>query len=143
MSKMEELKEYFENITGVGILSTASAEGRVDAAVYSRPHVMEDDTLAFIMRDRLTHKNIRENPHAIYLFIEEGPGYNGKRLFLTMVREEVDSELLYELRRRQYPPEKDRREVKFLVFFKLDMELPLIGAGPKKEETIRIEPPKE
>ena len=143
MPTMDELKDYFESTTGVGILSTASADGRVDAAVYSRPHVMEDDTLAFIMRDRLTHKNIRENPHAIYLFMERGPGYKGKRLFLTMVREEVDSELLYKLRRRSFPPEKDRREVKFLVFFKLDMELPLIGAGPKAEDTIRIDPPKE
>ena len=142
MSTMDELKDYFENTTGVGILSTASADGRVDAAVYSRPHIMEDDTLAFIMRDRLTHKNVRENPHATYLFIQEGPGYKGKRLFLTMVREEVDSDLLYQLRRRSYPPEKDRREVKFLVFFKLDMELPLIGAGPKREDIIRIMRPR-
>lgn len=37
MSPMDELKDYFENTTGVGILSTASADGRVDAAVYSRP----------------------------------------------------------------------------------------------------------
>jgi len=104
---------------------------------------MDDDTLAFIMRDRLTHKNVRENPHATFLFIQEGPGYKGKRLFLTMVREEVDSELLNQLRRRTFPPEKDRREVKFLVFFKLDMELPLIGAGPKQEDTVRITPPKD
>jgi len=143
MSPMAELKDYFENTTGVGILSTASADGRVDAAVYSRPHVMDDDTLAFIMRDRLTHKNVRENPHATFLFIQEGPGYKGKRLFLTMVREEVDSELLNQLRRRTFPPEKDRREVKFLVFFKLDMELPLIGAGPKQQDTVRITPPKD
>ncbi|CAB5087546.1 hypothetical protein D3OALGB2SA_1101 [Olavius algarvensis associated proteobacterium Delta 3] len=143
MSPMAELKDYLENTTGVGILSTASADGRVDAAVYSRPHVMDDDTLAFIMRDRLTHKNVRENPHATFLFIQEGPGYKGKRLFLTMVREEVDSELLNQLRRRTFPPEKDRREVKFLVFFKLDMELPLIGAGPKQQDTVRITPPKD
>jgi hypothetical protein len=79
------------------------------------------------MRDRLSHLNLQSNPHATYLFIENGPGYKGKRLFLKKIREEQDTELLNSLRRRQYLDEKD--ETKFLVFFKLDKELPLIGDG--------------
>lgn len=127
--RMQSLKEYFEGTKGLGVLSTADRSGRVDAAVYSRPHVMEDGTLAWIMRDRLSHKNVSENPHAAYLFVEDGDGYKGKRLFLTRVREETESELLYELRRRTYPPEKDPEDPKFLVFFRLDEELPLVGSG--------------
>ena len=122
-----ELKEYFNDTKGVGILATADGEGKVDAAIYARPHFMEDGTLAFIMRDRLTHHNLQSNSHATFLFIEDGPGYKGKRLFMTKVREEEETELLYSLRRRQYPD--DKQEVKFLVFFKLDKELPLVGAG--------------
>jgi len=122
-----ELKEYFENTEGNGILSTADGNGQVDAAIYSRPHIMDDGTIALIMRDRLTHLNLQSNPQACYLFIEKGPGYKGKRLFLTKVREEQDSELLQSLQRRQYINEKD--EAKFLVFFKIDKELPLVGAG--------------
>ena len=122
-----ELKQYFENTKGVGVLATADADGKVDAAIYARPHFMEDGTLAMIMRDRLTHHNLQSNPHATFLFMEDGPGYKGKRLFMTKVREEQDSELLYSLRRRQYPDSKE--EAKFLVFFKLDKELPLVGAG--------------
>ena len=122
-----ELKDYFESTKGVGVMATADADGRVDAAIYARPHFMEDETLAFIMRDRLTHHNLQSNAHATFLFIEDGPGYKGKRLFLTKVREEQDSELLHSLRRRQYPNTKE--EAKFLVFFKLDKELPLVGAG--------------
>ncbi|NNL77836.1 MAG: pyridoxamine 5'-phosphate oxidase family protein, partial [Desulfobacterales bacterium] len=57
-----ELKEYFANIEGTGILATADGEGRVDAAVYARPHFMEDGTIAMIMRDRLTHHNLQSNP---------------------------------------------------------------------------------
>jgi len=124
---MMELKHYFEKAKGVGVLATADAEGKVDAAIYARPHFMEDGTLAMIMRDRLTHHNLQSNPHATFLFMEDGPGYKGKRLFMTKVREEKDTELLYSLRRRQYP--NDKEEAKFLVFFKLDKELPLIGAG--------------
>jgi hypothetical protein len=128
-SRIQALKDYFENKKGIGVLSTADKDGKVDSAVYSRPHVMDDGTIAFIMRDRLSHKNVTENPRASYLFVEEGKGYRGKRFFLTMEREEVDSDLLYELRRRSYPPEKDLRDPKFLVFFKLDEELPLVGSG--------------
>jgi hypothetical protein len=122
-----ELKDYFESTKGVGVMATADADGKVDAAIYARPHFMEDGTLAFIMRDRLTHHNLQSNIHATFLFIEDGPGYKGKRLFLTKLREEQDSELLHSLRRRQYPDDKE--EAKFLMFFKLDKELPLVGAG--------------
>ena len=122
-----DLKQYFENTEGNGILSTADGSGRVDAAIYARPHVMDDGTIALIMRDRLTHSNLQSNPHACYMFIEKGPGYKGKRFFLSKVREEQDSELLQSLQRRQYIAKKD--EARFLVFFEIDKELPLVGAG--------------
>jgi hypothetical protein len=122
-----ELKEYFEDTAGSGIMATADSDGKVDAAIYARPHVMDDGTIALIMRDRLTHLNLQSNPHACYMYIEKGPGYRGKRFFLTKIREEEDSELLHSMRRRQYIDEKD--EAKFLVFFKIDKELPLVGAG--------------
>lgn len=124
-----DLKSYFDRKSGLGILSTANYDGQVDAAVYSRPHVMDDGTIAFIMRDRLTHYNLQSNPHAAYLFKEKGSGYQGKRLFLTMVNEERESEQLYQLRRKSYPPDKERRETKYLVFFNVDKTLPLIGPG--------------
>ncbi len=124
-----DLKSYFDQTQGLGILSTSNIEGQVDAAVYSRPHVLENGTIAFIMRDRLTHHNLKSNPHAAYLFKENGNGYKGRRLFLTKLWEEEESEMLYRLRRKSYPEDQDRRESKFLVFFKIDKALPLIGPG--------------
>mgnify|MGYP001122910306 CR=1 FL=1 len=124
-----ELKDYFENTKGVGVMATADAAGKVDAAVYARPHMLEDGTMAMIMRDRLTHANLQSNPHAAYLFMESGPGFNGKRFFLTRIREEGDGELLQTLKRRCVSPEEDAEKgAKFLVIFKIDKELPLIGA---------------
>jgi hypothetical protein len=123
-----KLHEYFEKKAGIGVLSTADSQGRVDSAIYARPHVMDDGLLAFIMTDRLTHKNIQSNPHAVYLFKEDSPGWKGKRLFLTRVREEQDTELLRSLRRRKYSPEDESRmKPLFLVFFQLDHERPLVG----------------
>ena len=123
------LADYFENIRGTGVLSTADKDGKVNAAVYSRPHFLEDDTIAMIMRDRLSHANLQSNPHAAYLFIEKGPGYQGKRLYLTKIREEEKSELLVKLKRRQLTPEEDAEKgTMFLVIFTIDKILPLVGA---------------
>ena len=122
-----DLQEYFQEHTGSGILATSDADGNVDLAVYARPHVSESGTVAFIMRDRLTHANLQSNPHAAFLFREDGKGYAGKRLFLSKTGEEKNSERIKELQRRSYP---DDAEVdRFLVFFTVDKELPLLGPG--------------
>ena len=128
-----DLAHYFENIKGKGVLATADDQGHVDAAVYARPHIVDKDTIAFIMPDRLTHHNLQSNIHAAYLFIEEGPGYKGIRLFLSKVREEEDSELLRSIRRKKYATEQEGEETsRFLVFFKVDKILPLIGLDKER-----------
>ena len=124
-----KLKEYFESVKGRGVLATADEDGKVNAAIYATPHFMDDETIAFIMRDRLTHHNLQSNANAAYLFMESGEKFTGKRLYLTKTREEQDSELLYSLRRRAYPG--DEKDPKFLVFFQIDKILPLIGDGSK------------
>jgi len=121
-----DLKDYFENTKGFGVLSTADSAGKVDTAIYARPHILDDGSWAFIMRERLTHHNLQSNPHAAFLFKEDSPGYRGKRFFLTKTREEEDSDLLQSLRRRQYLG--DENATRFLVVFRVEQELPLVGA---------------
>jgi len=130
-----ELKDYFETVKGTGILATADGEGKVDGAVYSRPHFMEDGSLAFIMADRLTHHNLKSNPYGVYLFVEKSPGYKGQRLFLKKTGEEQDTDRLYALRRHKSPAKKEEGSPRFLVFFQLEKVLPLIGAG-REEDTL-------
>jgi hypothetical protein len=88
---------------------------------------MEDGSMAFIMRDRLTHDNLKSNPTP-RSFYRKGSGYEGKRLFLKKLREEQNPELISKIKRRKYTD--DNEEPKFLVYFKLEKELPLIGGGP-------------
>lgn len=125
-----KLSEYFEKAKGVGVLATADAEGKVNTAIYSRPHFLDpndDRTLAFIMADRLSHANVQANPHAAYSFIEDGEGYRGKRLALTKVREETDHENIQAIRRRRLPEQCDEGKTRFLVYFRVDDMRPLIG----------------
>ena len=122
------LQKYFEKNSGSGMLSTADADGRVNAAVFARPHVLEDGTLTMIMADRLSRANLEQNPHAAYLFREDGPGWKGKRFHLTRIRDEQDPERIRALRRRTYSPDDEARIGELhLVTFRIDKELPLVG----------------
>jgi hypothetical protein len=120
-------KDYFEKTTGKGFLATGGGSGEVDIAIYSRPHVMEDGTLAFGMTDRLTHANLQENPYAVYAFNEKG--YKGVRLYLEKVKEETEGPLLQEIRKRAdevvCPGTGDA--IKYVVYFRVTKDLPLVG----------------
>ncbi len=124
------LKEYFQDNKGFGVLSTANKEGNVNAAVYARPHCFEDGTVGFIMPSRLTYANLLANGHAAYLFrqdpkADEG-SYEGMRLYLKKVAEDDDQERIASLRRRAFGEGCDGRH---LVIFSVDKILPLVGAA--------------
>ena len=122
------LSEYFEATRGTGVLATADADGNVDAAIYARPHFEDEETVAFIMADRLSHANLQTNPKAAYLFVQAGEGYEGKRLHLTRLREETDPEKISALRRRPSPIDCPTDEAaRFLVYFHVDRVRPLVG----------------
>jgi hypothetical protein len=109
-------------------MGTSNNDGVVDTAIYSKPHVMDRDEIAFIMRDHLTHKNLQENDHANYLFMEDAPGFKGVRLFLTKISESTDDELIASMTRRHLTPEEDKSKGdKFLLRFKVNKVIALIG----------------
>ncbi len=118
---MQDIVEYFECTEGLGLLATAAKDGKVNAAPYAKPRFADPTTVAFVMADRLTHKNVVANPHACYIFIAEGAEYDGRRLYLTCVRDEPLKE----------GPTKDG-EAKFLTTFRIDTVLPLVSEGEKK-----------
>ena len=123
-----DLKNYFDHHQGLGVLATSNSSGVVDTALYATPHMLDQDTVAFIMRDRLSHANLQENGHASYLFVEEGKGYQGIRLFLSHLDESSDPELLEQLSRRQLSPEQNSAlGPRYLVRFKVNQVLNLVG----------------
>ena len=125
-----DLKSYFENTTGTSVIATADADGKVNMAIYSRPHVFDNGTIAFLMREKLTYHNLQSNPYASYLFRESGPGYSGCRLHLKKIKEETDSPLLAKMTRGNLTPEEDKAKgPKYLVHFTVEKILPLIGSG--------------
>jgi hypothetical protein len=124
------LSEYFEKAKGVGILATADSDGVVDLAVYAKPYVIDETAVAFVMQERLTHQNLKTNPHAAYMFIEQGKGYAGKRLYLTKTREETNTSVVEMFRKKQPEicPVRDDSN-KYLVHFQVNEVYPLVGGG--------------
>ena len=128
---MNDLRTYFETTHGTGVLATAHADGRANAALYARPRVMEDGTVALIMRDRRSHAFLETNPHAAYLFREDPPSagggaHAGVRLALTRVAEEENTARLDAMRDHGRGAADARR---FLVFFRVNEVRPLVGDG--------------
>lgn len=128
---MMKLSEYFGNTKGKGILATADSSGKVNSAVYAQPHFIDEETIAFIMADRLSHENLKSNPNACYVFMQDGDRIIGKRLYLIKTGEEKNSTLIDELRRKRHYIAHDEyyKENKYLVYFHIDKVLPLIGSG--------------
>lgn len=121
-----ELQTYFAQHKGTGVLSTSDGDGNVDSALYAAPHFIESKTIAFIMRKKLSYANLQSNPKAAYLFIEDAPGYQGKRLTLKKISEQKDSATIDAMRRRSRVGDKDAA---VLVFFAIEKVRPLVGDG--------------
>jgi hypothetical protein len=131
-----KMSDYFSNTKGLGVLATANAEGKVNVAIYARPHFldeMDESTVVFIMGDRLSHDNVNANPSAAYLFVEKSEDYQGKRLSLTKIKEETDPDKIKAITRRGLPYDSADTKTKYLVYFHIDSVRPLIGSEIKND----------
>jgi hypothetical protein len=123
-----DLKKYFKEHKGTGVLATADDKGKVNTAIYARPHIFDERTVAFIMRDRLSRQNLLKNGSANYLFVESGAAYKGMRLGLKMLDETADPELIASLSRRNITgKEYSADEARFVVRFTVEKGLALVG----------------
>ena len=124
------LESYFNSTNGTGVFATADSNGEVNTAIFSRPHLSEDGKMMFIMGDNKTHANLQTNGHASFLFIEAGLGYKGRRFVLTKVSEDESDDLIRKLCRRcKEVDDPNVMKKRYVVYFNIDKELPLIGSG--------------
>jgi len=77
------------------------------------------------MRERLSRKNLLENPQASYLFKEDGPGTGGIRLRLTRLEEFTDHPALEAPSRK--PGGEATTENRYFVSFLVNRCFQLVG----------------
>lgn len=123
-----DLEKYFEKANGVGVLSTADGQGNVDSAIYAKPQVVDNNTIILVMRERLSHQNIQQNPRAVYTFIENARANKGLRLYLSMQRQETNQSLAKKIIAAQPEicPSRDDSN-KYIVCFNVEKIRQLVG----------------
>jgi len=123
------IHEYFMKTAGHGVLATADSTGKVNVAIFSRPHAIDEKTIAFIMADHLTHANLQSNPRAAFLFMEAGSEHAGKRFHLSKTKELKGSEISDPALKEKF--EKASREYEYeklcVVHFRVDRVLAMVG----------------
>ena len=125
-----DLARYFNMHEGTGVLATCDIHGWVDGAVYAKPHVVDSSTVAFVMKERLSHKNLKQTSTPVICFWNKAPDIR-IALYLTLLRMSVNQTLVQALRQKQpviYPSADDSK--KFVVFFHVEQTRPLVGDHP-------------
>ena len=82
-----KLMDYFNKSPRIGILSTASKKGNVNAAVFGSPQMMDERTVVMGRGKDRSLQYLQENPNAVYLIMEPGKSlmeWKGIRVYLKM-----------------------------------------------------------
>jgi hypothetical protein len=121
------LKEIF-NQNGTGVIATSSLDGAVNTAIYARPHIIDENILAWGMTEGRTYQNVLENPHAAYLYMFTGKRYEGVRLGLRLNKIEDSGPLLEKIKAhtQEMVSKQAAFAVKHTAYFEITEMRPLI-----------------
>jgi len=135
------LMEYFNKQPRIGVMSTSSKGGEVDAAILGSPQMIDEKTVIVAFARSRTFANLQENPNAVYIILEPGSGlmdWKGIRVYLRM-REHVTSGPKLETYKRQAAEivGKEAAEmIKTLATFEVTEVRPLVDFGQGWEKSI-------
>lgn len=79
--------DYFNKIPRIGILSTASKDGRTNIASINSTRMIDKSTVEIDIGNCRTFTNLKENPYASFIIIEEGKSlmeWNGVRVYMKI-----------------------------------------------------------
>ncbi len=81
------LMDYFNKQPRIGILSTANREGKVNAALFGSPRMVDEKTVVMGLGKNRTLDYLQQNPHAVYTILEPGEtlmDWKGLRVYLKL-----------------------------------------------------------
>jgi len=113
---------------GRGVIGTADANGVVNQAMFATPHVIDEETVAWGFTDGRSIANLRQNPHASYLYLAPSRGYSGWRLTLTLKEESGEGALLAKIKEQATKGAGSRAgaAVCRVAYFRVDEVRPLM-----------------
>ncbi|MEW5735280.1 MAG: pyridoxamine 5'-phosphate oxidase family protein [Thermodesulfobacteriota bacterium] len=93
MQVSEQVKGFFATRDRTNILATAGRDGKPNVGAFGSPSLVNDETMAMMLGDNRTFRNLAENPQGVFLIILHGAvgmGMKGCRLYVT-VKETADA----------------------------------------------------
>jgi len=113
---------------GRGVIATSDSSGNVNTAVYAKPHIVDENTVAWGMTEGRTWACVKENPHAAYLYMNPGPGYSGVRLKLSLKEFRESGDMLETVKKHtaEIVSPAAAEAVKHVAYFEVEEVRPLI-----------------
>jgi len=135
------LMDYFNKQPRIGLLSTANKEGKVDAAIFGSPMMVDEKTVVMGLGKNRTFEYLQENPNAVYTIVEEGEtimDWKGLRVYLKMKEYATSGEMLETYRKQiaQVAGEDAAAMIHASVTFEVTEVRPLIDMGQGWEQSI-------
>jgi hypothetical protein len=136
-----KLMDYFNKQPRIGILSTANKEGKVDAAIFGSPMMIDEKTVVMGLGENRTFEYLQENPNAAYTIVEQGEGFmdwKGLRVYLKMKEYATSGETLetYKKQVARAAGEDAAAMIHASVTFEVTEVRPLIDMGQGWEKSI-------
>ncbi len=135
------LMDYFNKQPRLGVLSTANREGKVDAAVFGSPMMVDEKTVVMGLGNNRTFAYLQENPNAVFTIMEQGAtlmDWKGLRVYLKMKEFATSGAALEDYRKKiAMAAGKDAAAmIHASVTFEVGEVRPLIDMGQGWEKSI-------
>jgi len=136
-----KLMDYFNKQPRIGVLSTANKEGKIDAAVFGSPMMVDEKTVVMGLGNNRTFAYLQENPNAVFTIMEQGAtlaDWKGLRVYLKMKEHATSGETLDTYRRKV--AEAAGKEAAAMIHASVTFEVgevrPLIDMGQGWEKSV-------
>jgi len=138
---VSKLMDYFNKQPRLGVLSTANKEGKIDAAVFGSPMMVDEKTVVMGLAENRTFAYLQENPNAVYTIMEEGRTFEewkGLRVYLRMKEYATSGEKLenYRVNVAGVAGEDAAAMIHAVVTFEVGEVRPLIDMGQGWEKSV-------
>jgi hypothetical protein len=136
-----KLVEYFNKQQRIATLSTSNKNGKVDAAVFGSPRMVDEKTVIMGLGNNRTYANLQENPQAVFMLIEPGKtimDWKGIRVYVNMKSSATSGETLdtYKRQMAKAVGEQAANMVHAVVTFEVREVRPLVDFGQGWDKSI-------
>jgi hypothetical protein len=136
-----QLMDFFNKQPRLGILAPADKNGKVDAAYFGSPRMIDEKTIFMGLGKNRSFENLQQNPNAVFMIMEPGqslPEWKGVRVYMKMTDCQTSGEKLDAIRTRiaEASGEKASQMVHAAVTFSIEEVRPLADFGQGWEKSI-------